>query len=94
MRTTMALRYIEKALSLLAQDDAAMFDAHHEHGSLLSVLGRLAEVPRDKPIVVQCAAGARSSIGASLLKARGVDQVINLTGGYGAWVSAGLPSTP
>jgi hydroxyacylglutathione hydrolase len=63
------------------------------HIGLGYLTDRLAEVPRDKPIVVQCAAGARSSIGASLLKARGVDQVINLTGGYGAWVSAGLPST-
>ena len=54
---------------------------------------RLSEVPRTRPIVVQCAAGARSSIGASVLRARGVEQpVINLVGGFGAWVSAGLPT--
>jgi hydroxyacylglutathione hydrolase len=53
---------------------------------------RMNEIPRDKPIVVQCAAGARSSIGASVLKAAGVDQVINLVGGYGAWLTAGLPT--
>jgi hydroxyacylglutathione hydrolase len=35
---------------------------------------------------VQCAAGARSSIAASVLKAHGVENVINLVGGYGAWV--------
>jgi hydroxyacylglutathione hydrolase len=55
---------------------------------------RLAEVPRHRPIVVQCAAGARSSIGASVLRARGVDQtVINLVGGMGEWKKAGLPLT-
>jgi hydroxyacylglutathione hydrolase len=46
---------------------------------------RMDEIPRTKPIVVQCAAGARSAIGASLLQARGVEQVINLMGGMGEW---------
>jgi hydroxyacylglutathione hydrolase len=46
---------------------------------------RMGEIPRTKPIVVQCAAGARSAIGASLLQARGVEQVINLMGGMGEW---------
>ena len=49
-------------------------------------------IPKTKPIVVQCAAGARSSIGASLLQARGVEQVINLIGGIGDWSKAGLPT--
>lgn len=52
---------------------------------------RLDEIPRTKPIVVQCAAGARSSIGASLLKARGLEQVINLTGGIGEWRRGQFP---
>jgi hydroxyacylglutathione hydrolase len=54
---------------------------------------RLDEIPRGRPIVVQCAAGGRSSIGASLLRARGVDQAINLVGGIGAWRQAELPTT-
>jgi hydroxyacylglutathione hydrolase len=54
---------------------------------------RLGDVPRTRPIVIQCAAGARSSIGASLLRAHGVETpVINLIGGIGAWVKAGLPT--
>jgi hydroxyacylglutathione hydrolase len=54
---------------------------------------RLADVPRTRPIVVQCAAGARSSIGASLLRAHGVEPpVINLVGGIGEWRKAGLPT--
>jgi hydroxyacylglutathione hydrolase len=53
---------------------------------------RLDEVSRARPIVVQCAAGARSAIGASLLRAHGVDRVINLVGGIGEWRKAGLPT--
>jgi hydroxyacylglutathione hydrolase len=53
---------------------------------------RLDEIPRTRPVVVQCASGARSSIAASVLKARGFDQVINLVGGIGAWTKAGLPT--
>jgi hydroxyacylglutathione hydrolase len=74
------------------------WSAAHIDGARHIPLGRLearlGEVPRDKPIVVQWAAGARSMIGASLLKARGVDRVINLVGGFGAWSKAGLPSVP
>lgn len=51
----------------------------------------IAELPADKPVVVQCQAGARSAIAASVLKAHGVPRVINLTGGINAWRKAGLP---
>ncbi|HEY0035076.1 MAG TPA: rhodanese-like domain-containing protein, partial [Longimicrobium sp.] len=52
---------------------------------------RLDEVPGGKPVVLQCQGGARSAIAASLLQARGITDVINLTGGYQAWHAAGLP---
>jgi hydroxyacylglutathione hydrolase len=61
-----------------------------QHIPLGYLAERVDEVPRTKPVVVQCAAGARSSIGASILKARGIDQVINLVGGIGAWQKAGM----
>jgi hydroxyacylglutathione hydrolase len=54
---------------------------------------RLAEVPRDLPIVVQCQGGVRSAIASSVLLALGVVDVLNLTGGYNEWVDAGLPVT-
>ena len=53
---------------------------------------RIAEIPKTRPIVVQCAAGARSSIGASILQANGVENVINLTGGIGDWIRNGYPT--
>ena len=46
----------------------------------------------DRPIVVQCQSGARSSIAASILQARGATDVSNLVGGYAAWAGAGLPT--
>lgn len=52
---------------------------------------RLQDIPRDKPIVLQCQGGGRSSIAASLLQRLGVNNVINLEGGITAWAAAGLP---
>lgn len=62
-----------------------------QHIPLGHLVDRLDEIPRARPIVVQCGAGARSSIGASLLRARGIAPVINLSGGLGAWQAAGFP---
>jgi hydroxyacylglutathione hydrolase len=49
---------------------------------------RLAEIPSEKPIVVHCAAGTRSAIAASVLRAAGFAQVIDLAGGFAAWQQA------
>ncbi len=49
------------------------------------VPNRLAEIPRDKEIVVQCRSGARSQRIAELLKQQGYTQVVNLAGGILAW---------
>ncbi len=46
---------------------------------------RLAEIPRDREIVVQCRSGARSQKIAELLKQSGYSQVVNLAGGILAW---------
>ena len=52
---------------------------------------RLGELPRDRPILVHCAGGYRSSIAAGLLQRHGVTNVIELGGGITAWERAGLP---
>ncbi len=52
---------------------------------------RLAEVPADRPVVVQCQAGARSAIAASVLQRLGRTNVINMVGGFAAWQGEGLP---
>jgi glyoxylase-like metal-dependent hydrolase (beta-lactamase superfamily II)/rhodanese-related sulfurtransferase len=52
---------------------------------------RMNEVPRDRPVIVHCAGGYRSSIAASLLARSGVDDVSELAGGIAAWEQAKLP---
>lgn len=65
------------------------------HGSIHLPLSRLrermAELPRDRPLLVFCAGGYRSSIAASLLAAAGFSRVSELAGGIAAWESSGLP---
>ncbi|QDT04793.1 Beta-lactamase hydrolase-like protein [Rubripirellula lacrimiformis] len=63
-----------------------------QHRFLGRLPNNLEDLPKDKKLVVHCRSGARSAIAASVLQAAGVKQVINLTGGYMAWKSAGLPS--
>lgn len=43
---------------------------------------RLAELPRESPILVHCQSGARAAIAASLLRARGFDDVRVFTGSF------------
>ncbi|MEZ5285641.1 MAG: MBL fold metallo-hydrolase [Vicinamibacterales bacterium] len=67
----------------------------HIPGALHIPLGhlpaRLAEVPADGTVVVQCLSGARSAIAASVLRRAGRTNVVNLVGGFEAWQSAGHP---
>jgi len=48
-------------------------------------------LPRDRPLLVYCAGGYRSSIAASLLQSRGFGQVSEIAGGITAWEAANLP---
>lgn len=47
---------------------------------------RLAELEPDAPVVLYCAGGWRSSVGASLLRANGFHDVSDILGGYTAWI--------
>jgi len=49
-----------------------------------SLVDRLDDLPRDRPIVMMCASGYRSSVAASLLRRAGFRDV--------AWVASGLPA--
>jgi hydroxyacylglutathione hydrolase len=49
---------------------------------------RLEELDRDRPVVLYCAGGWRSSVGASLLRANGFTDVSDLLGGFNAWAAA------
>lgn len=82
-------------LAVLDVRNTSEFDAGHLPGATHVPLGdlaqRLAEVPAGRPLVVQCQGGARSAIATSVLEAHGVTDVVNLTGGYAAWLRDGLP---
>ncbi len=61
-------------------------------GMPLNHLGeRLGELPTDRPLLVYCAGGYRSSIAASLLQRHGFPQVSEIAGGITAWDAGGLP---
>jgi hydroxyacylglutathione hydrolase len=49
---------------------------------------RVEEVPRDRPIVVHCGSGYRSSIAASILRRAGVDDLSDMVGGFEAWTAS------
>jgi rhodanese-related sulfurtransferase len=57
---------------------------------LMQLRGRLQELPRDRPILVFCAGGYRSSIAASLLQREGFGDVSEIAGGIAAWEKSGL----
>jgi hydroxyacylglutathione hydrolase len=52
---------------------------------------RLQELPTDRPLIVYCAGGYRSSIAASLLQRQGFTRVSEIAGGLAAWETANLP---
>ena len=54
---------------------------------------RVSEIPRGRPLAMQCQGGSRSAIAASLLKRAGFSDVSNLAGRMEAWKRAGLPTT-
>jgi hydroxyacylglutathione hydrolase len=69
----------------------------HIKGAMRIYLGHLPKqtdkIPKDKPIVVVCKTGNRSSFGTSILLKAGFDNVYNCLGGIEAWVKAGFKLT-
>jgi rhodanese-related sulfurtransferase len=94
---------VATAASLRGRDDVVMLDVRtpeeyaqgHIPGITLIPLdqlsNRLAEVPKDKTLVVTCRSGNRSAQPAQLLRQQGYGNVHNMLGGIGAWQNAGYP---
>jgi hydroxyacylglutathione hydrolase len=55
------------------------------------LMENLENLPKDRPLLVYCAGGYRSSIAASLLQSSGFDRVSEIAGGIAAWEAAKLP---
>jgi hydroxyacylglutathione hydrolase len=71
------------------------WDEGHIPGARYLFLGelphKLRDLNRDKPVVIYCASGYRSSLAASVVQSGGFT-VANVPGGYQAWTAAGLPT--
>jgi len=55
---------------------------------------RLGEVPRERPVILVCPAGARSAIAATILEKAGIPRVANLRGGILGWRAQGHATEP
>lgn len=54
----------------------------------------LADLPRDRPLVLHCHSGARSAQAVRVLQAAGYPDVVHLAGGMLAWIDEVDPSLP
>jgi hydroxyacylglutathione hydrolase len=64
------------------------------HVPLAELTARLDELRDRGPIAVHCQGGSRSAVAASVLAAAGFNDVVDVDGGYAAWVLAGhAPAT-
>lgn len=65
------------------------YEMGHIQGAILMPLTtlpeHLAEIPKDRRVVVYCRSGRRSERAAAFLKANGFTRIENLTGGIKAW---------
>lgn len=91
----LASRIEDGSVLLLDVRAATEFNEGHiagaEHRFLGNLLRELTQIDSAKPVVAQCLAGGRSAIATSILQKAGFN-VINMTGGYNAWRSVGLPN--
>ena len=59
---------------------------------LSEFVARHEELPKDRPLLMICAAGSRSASATAFLLQRGWPDVRNVTGGMMAWSGSGLPT--
>jgi rhodanese-related sulfurtransferase len=84
-------------LLLDVRSDSEYAAAHSPRAKHLSVeqvarssRAELQELIKDKPVVCICASGSRSMMAATVIARYGFTPVYSLTGGMGAWQSAGM----
>jgi glyoxylase-like metal-dependent hydrolase (beta-lactamase superfamily II)/rhodanese-related sulfurtransferase len=92
---------VEELEGLLA-DGATLIDVREKHerddgyiaGSRnipYRLLGLCTDLPGDRPVVTICESGARATVAASILAARGIDARPVLEGGLASWRASGRP---
>lgn len=86
------------SLNVLDMRRKSEYDSEHvvgvENFPLDYLNANMAQINRDKTYYIHCAGGYRSMIGISILKARGFDNLVDITGGFAALKEYGkLPIT-
>jgi hydroxyacylglutathione hydrolase len=93
--TELADRVLKGEVTVLDIRALSEWNEGHLPGAKHIMLGYLrqhtAEIPTDQPVVVHCQVHSRSPIGASILQAKGITNVIKMQNGYQGWFTAGLP---
>ncbi len=74
-----------------ANEYAAGHAPNSKNIPLADIDKRLAEVPKDRPTIVVCAAGNAAGKAADALRKAGHDKVFVLEGGLQSWRTAGMP---
>ena len=88
-----------------AGEDAYLIDVREPYEYQIAQIGgklipqnevpsRLAEIDRDREVIVQCRSGVRSQRIAEFLKQAGYPRVVNLAGGILAWANEIDPKVP
>ncbi len=72
------------------------FAAGHAEGAacipLTDLERRAGDIPTDRPVLVMCQSGGRSALAAERLRALGMDNITDVSGGFNAWRQEGLPT--
>ncbi|MGA9567146.1 MAG: rhodanese-like domain-containing protein [Candidatus Korobacteraceae bacterium] len=93
----LAARLAKGSIGVLDVRREAEFETGHIEGADWHPLDRfkaaLPDIDKGAPIAVHCKGGYRSLIALSLLQRAGYHNVVDLAGGFDAWVGAGLPSS-
>lgn len=91
---TVAELNAEDAIAVIDVREAWEYQEGHIAGATLIPLGSLAdrtdEIPTDKPVILVCRSGNRSSRAYRYLAEEGFDNIHNMTGGMLGWEAAGL----
>jgi hydroxyacylglutathione hydrolase len=89
----LASKLREQDVSIVDVRGATEWEAGHLPGAANIPLGylseRIDELPAGRPLVIHCQGGGRSAIATSLLRSHGIDDVVNLSGGFADWQASG-----
>lgn len=92
-----AKRFAQQKLYIIDVRKPGEFQAEHIENAVNVPLDyinlHLAEIPKSGDVYLHCAGGYRSMIAASILKARGWNNLIDVQGGFKAIAETGVPRT-